>query len=70
MLLPGALRYGGMKAFVALSSPDPLFVYNYGTTLDTDWAQNAYRIQDSKALRLQLTRATQESLVSWFAGEK
>jgi len=70
MLLPGALRYGGMKAFVSLSAPDPLFLYDYGTALDTDWVESAYRIQDSKALRLQPGRATQEALVSWLSGEK
>lgn len=70
MLLPGALRYGGMKAFVSLSAPDPLFLYNTGTTLDTDWVESAYRVQDSKSLRLQPGRATQEALVSWLAGDK
>jgi dienelactone hydrolase len=70
MALPGALRYGGLKAFACLDAPDPLFLYNYGTALDTSWLRDAYRIQDSKALRLQPGRATQEALVSWLAGEK
>lgn len=70
MLLPGALRYGGMKAFACLDAPDPLFLYNYGTALDTAWLEDAYRLQESKALQLVPGRATQEALVSWLAGEK
>ena len=66
MVLPGALRYGGMKAFACLDAPDPLFLYNYGTAVDTGWLEDAYRIQKSKALRLQPGRATQEALAAWL----
>jgi hypothetical protein len=70
MALPGALRYGGMKAFACLGAPDPLFVYNYGAAVDTTWLEDAYRIQESKGLRLTPGRATQEALASWLAGDK
>lgn len=70
MALPGALRYGGMKAFACLGAPDPLFIYNYGAAVDTTWLEDAYRIQESKGLRLTPGRATQEALASWLAGDK
>jgi dienelactone hydrolase len=65
MALPAALRYGGMKAFIALAAPNPLFLHHYGAT-DISWLQNAYRLEGGKALRTSPTQAAPEALVAWI----
>jgi hypothetical protein len=43
MLLPAVHRYGGMKAFAALSAGRPVLLYNHGAGLDVSWLQAADR---------------------------
>ncbi len=66
MTLPAALRYGGMKAFAALCSPEPLFLYNSMTGLDVSWVQGAYNLEAPKKLRLSSAPAPPETVLSWL----
>lgn len=49
MMLPGALRYGGLGAFAALCAPHPLLLYNHrGTGTGRD-VQDAYRLLNAES---------------------
>jgi hypothetical protein len=43
MMLPGALKYGGLPALAALAAPGELFVHNHGGTGVGGWLKAAYR---------------------------
>ncbi len=65
MALPGARRYGGMKALAALSAPSRLFVY--GTRgLDTSWLREAYALEGGK-LRVLPGAAAAADVAEWLA---
>lgn len=66
MALPGALRYGGLRAFAALVAPEPLFLHNYLSGLDVSWVQGAYRLKNEKNLRLSASPAPPETLLGWI----
>jgi dienelactone hydrolase len=70
MWLPGATRYGGMKAYAALCAPDALFLYNHGTNLDVSWVEAAYKLDGSGDLKLSPVRATQETIAAWLVGDE
>jgi dienelactone hydrolase len=42
-MLPGAVKYGDVPAFVALCAPDPLLVYNHRGLTRDPWPEHAYR---------------------------
>jgi hypothetical protein len=42
MMLPGALKYGGLEAFAALCAPSPLYLHNTPARED-GWLESAYR---------------------------
>ncbi|HEU4752879.1 MAG TPA: acetylxylan esterase [Armatimonadota bacterium] len=70
MALPGALHYGGMKAFAALGAPEPLLLHNTGTALDTGWVEAAYRLQGGPGrLKLERSAAAPQEIVAWVAGK-
>lgn len=70
MFVPSALRYGGMKAFAALSAPEPFFLYNYLTAVDVSWVQGAYNFEGPKQLRLSSAPAPPETVLSWLVNRK
>ena len=45
MYQPGALRYGGMRAYAALGRPSRLLLHNAGE-FDTSWLMAAYALRD------------------------
>jgi hypothetical protein len=67
MMLPGALKYGGLPAFTALAAPGELFVYNHeGTGLD-HWAPEAYRAEGNpERLKLSLKKADRNEVIDWL----
>jgi hypothetical protein len=64
MMLPGALKYGGLPAFVALTAPAELFVHNDGDTGIEEWLESAYQAAD-RARRLS-EKATEEKTIDWL----
>jgi dienelactone hydrolase len=63
MMLPGALKYGGLSAFVALCAPHSLFVYNDQGTGSRGWG---YWTSRESAFRRLPTKASEEEVVSWL----
>jgi dienelactone hydrolase len=47
MMLPGALKYGGLPAFAALCAPHELLVHNVSETGWNDWPHSTYRVTGS-----------------------
>jgi hypothetical protein len=43
MMLPGALKYGGLPALAAMAAPGDLFVHNYPGTGVDHWLDAAYK---------------------------
>ena len=43
MMLPGALKYGGLPALAALAAPAELFVYNHRGTGMGQWIPALYK---------------------------
>jgi dienelactone hydrolase len=67
MMLPGALKYGGLPALAALCAPGELFVYNHQGTGSGHWLQAAYQ-SASASERLQRVRekAAPEQVAEWL----
>jgi dienelactone hydrolase len=74
MLLPGAIRFGGMRTIAALAAPEPLFLFNCGARgaagagLELKHLQSAYRLANRERL-LQTSEglAAPPELVEWLA---
>ena len=49
MMLPGALKYGGLGAFAALAAPHPLFTHNHQGTGTGQILKAAYKSADAEA---------------------
>jgi hypothetical protein len=65
MMLPGALKYGGLPAFAALCGPHPLFVHNHQGTGSGSWLRPAYKLSKEDALRRLSAKASAEEVVDW-----
>jgi len=67
MMLPGALKYGGLPAFTALCAPHELLVHNTKGTGVADWAQPTYGIA-GQAARLQQSegKLDTDKVVGWL----
>jgi hypothetical protein len=67
MMLPGALKYGGLPALAALSAPAELSVYNHQGTGLSRWLEPAYQAAGA-ADRLQRSadKIAPEQVVDWL----
>lgn len=67
MMLPGALKYGGLEALTALSAPAELFLHNSSASGSDQWLKAAYHAA-GKTDRLQLAteKAAPEKVVDWL----
>jgi dienelactone hydrolase len=67
MMLPGALKYGGLPAFTALCAPRDLYLSNYkGAGMD-EWVKPAY--QAAKAtdhLKFDPDKASSDKVIEWL----
>lgn len=63
--LPGALRYGGMRAFAALGD-EPLLLHNHGSELDVSWVRDAYRLTPGNRVRLSAAPLDAPAIVAWL----
>jgi dienelactone hydrolase len=66
MMLPGALKYGGLPALAALSAPYPLFVHNHQGTGSGQWLKGVYELGQPDALRRASEKASAEEVVNWI----
>jgi dienelactone hydrolase len=65
MMLPGAVKYGGLPALAGLCAPGELYVHAArGTGLD-GWTRDAYRVMPGK-LELIEDKAAPETVVAWL----
>ena len=69
MMLPGAVKYGGLGAFLALCSPQAVLAYNTaGTGIDTP-AKAAYEAAGAKGkLELKPGEMSPEAVAKWLIG--
>jgi hypothetical protein len=67
MMLPGALKYGGMPALAALAAPGDLYLHNHRGTASGQWLQAAYQAAGaSQRLHRQAEKASPETAVAWL----
>jgi hypothetical protein len=66
-LLPGVLRFGGLRAAAALAAPGDLLLHHTGDALDPAWASKAYELwKQPDALRTSRTRLAPDEVVAWL----
>jgi dienelactone hydrolase len=67
MLLPGALKYGGLSAFAGLCAPHEVYIYNTGAAGIGPWLKPAYAAS-AKPEHLQQVadKAAAEKVVEWL----
>jgi hypothetical protein len=67
MMLPGALKYGGLPALTALAAPGELFVHNHQGTGSGPWLKMTYKATGQPdRLQRQSEKAAPEKVVSWL----
>ena len=67
MMLPGALKYGGLPALAALAAPQELFLHNTRGVDPDGWVGAAYQAAEQPGnLHQQEDRAPGEQLVNWL----
>jgi dienelactone hydrolase len=67
MLLPGALKYGGLPALTALAAPGELLVHNHRGTGSGQWLPDAYAAAgESGRLHRKQEKETPEQIVTWL----
>lgn len=67
MMLPGALKYGGLPAFAALCAPGELFVHNHQATGSGQWLKVVYKAAGKPDRLERLSeKASAERTVDWL----
>ncbi len=67
MMLPGAMKYGGLSALAALAAPGELFVYHYQSTGSGHWLRPVYAASGyPSALVRQSPKAPAEQVAEWL----
>jgi dienelactone hydrolase len=67
MMLPGALKYGGMASFAALCAPGELYLHNVRASPRTDWIADAYKAAGAAdKLKMQTEKAPDEKVIEWL----
>ncbi len=67
MLLPGALKYGGLAALAALAAPAELYVHNHQGTGSGQWLKAVYDAAGAmNKLQRQSEKAADEKAVEWL----
>jgi hypothetical protein len=66
-LLPGAVKYGGVPAFLALCAPGEVFTHNHQGTHSGQLSKMAYdAAKASDALKRQPVKASPETVIAWL----
>jgi hypothetical protein len=67
MMLPGALKYGGLPALAALAAPGELYVHNYRGTGSGQWLKPVYEAAGAKNKHQRVSaKETDEKIVEWL----
>jgi dienelactone hydrolase len=67
MMLPGALKYGGMAGFAALCAPGEILMHNHRHTSTGKYVPDAYRAAGADAkLRREPLKLSGEKVVEWL----
>jgi len=67
MMLPGALKYGGLPVLSALSAPHELYLHNTRGTGDDRWRRAAYQAAGGAGKLVQHEdRSADEAVVNWL----
>jgi hypothetical protein len=67
MMLPGALKYGGLYAFAALAAPSELWVPNHHGSGSGRWTKPVYAAAGKpENYRTAADKATPEKMVEWL----
>jgi dienelactone hydrolase len=66
-LLPGALKYGGLPAFLALCAPGEVFAHNHAGTSSGHLSKAAYdAAKTPEALKRQPEKAKPDDVIAWL----
>jgi dienelactone hydrolase len=67
MMLPGALKYGGLPALAALAAPGELFFHNHRGTGSGQWLKTVYEAADAKDKHQSASeKVADEKVVGWL----
>jgi len=67
MMLPGALKYGGLASFAALCAPGELYIHNMRNSPRNDWIKDAYQAAGAAdKLKLQSEKAPDDKVIDWL----
>ncbi len=67
MMLPGALKYGGLPALAALAAPGELFVHNYRNTGSGQWLKPVYEAAGAKNKQQRVSaKETTQKVAEWL----
>jgi hypothetical protein len=67
MMLPGALKYGGLTSFAALCAPGELYLHNIRASSRNDWIKDAYKAAGAADhLKIQTEKASDDKIIDWL----
>jgi dienelactone hydrolase len=67
MMLPGAVKYGGLPALAALAAPGDLYLHNHRGTASGRWLKGVYEAAGAAdRLHRQAEKASAETVVAWL----
>src|SRR5262249_46481388 len=67
MLLPGAVKYGGLPALMALAAPGELYIHHHADTGVGHWVRPAYAAVGMRDRLTQLPeKATPDQVLDWL----
>jgi dienelactone hydrolase len=67
MMMPGALKYGGLASFAALCAPGELFLHNVKPSQRNAWIKDAYKAAGvADHLKLQTEKAPDDTVIDWL----
>jgi dienelactone hydrolase len=66
-MLPGILRFGGLRAAAAVAAPGPLLLHHTGRALDPAWARRAYELAGHPgSFHTSVERLPAEDVADWL----
>lgn len=67
MMLPGAIKYGGMGTFLALCAPGEVYVHNHRSTTSGEVVKQVYKLAEApSALRRFPEKASLDQVMEWL----
>src|SRR5262249_39907862 len=67
MMLPGALKYGGLSSFAALCAPGELYIHNMRTSPRNEWTKDAYKAAGAPdKLKIVSEKVSDDKVIDWL----